>query len=564
MKKFIPAFFIIFMIVGLLQSNGYAYTTISGAQASELFYSNEELVVVDVREDYEYCPKHISCAINYPYNSGIFHEKYDNLPTDAPILVVCASGNRSSRAASILNQNGYETVYSLSGGMSSWHSETYSCNDVEICEPTNLYFSHIASGDGWETEIAIINTSPDTPLNVTLMAYNASGELIDDSHSIKLPAAGRSELIIGDFFEKPSAIRYIIMAADNNTVYGYLKFYNSPGSSYRVGIPAQTSINQDDIIVSHITSTDGWWTGLALVNTNKESRTMTFTFNNGQSKNLTLGAGVHQSITMADFLADLTAADINSAIISNADGIIGLEIFGNGNQLSGVLLRDTTTQSLYYPHIASDQTWWTGIVAFNPGQIAGELVIKPYSEDGTLLSPATPATPIESSRLTSPATAATPIEIGARERFIGSASGLNLPEETAWLAIETTVPVSGFELFGTINGLQLAGYTSVGIDGYTGVFPKQETHGWSGIALVNTTADPITVVMKAYRNDGHQVGTSSDINLNGYQRVAAPPENLFNEDIDSATYIAYSATAPVVAFQLNSSGNMLDALPGRQ
>ena len=572
MKKLTLTFMITLIVAGLLHGKGYAYTTVSAFEAHEMLLSNEELIVVDVREEAsEYCYGHIPCAIVLPWNSGVFSEEYSTvLPINAPILVVCRSGNRSGQASAVLSRNGYETVYNLADGMSGWTYDTVTCEDIESCDSCTrcdmtypIYFPHIATGDGWETEITIINTSPDSPLSGTFKTYSAGGELLDNTQTLNLPAAGRTELIIGDSFQNPTSICYIIFVADNSSVYSYLKFYNSPGSSYRVAIPAPTSVNQNDIAVSHIALTDGWWTGLALVNTTNESRTLTFTFNNSQSKNLTLAAGAYQAIIMADFLADLTPTEINSAIISNADGIVGLEIFGNGSQLSGVLLRDATTQSLYYPHVVNDQTWWTGIVAFNPGLVAGELVIKPYSAEGTLLSPADPATPVENVMLIYPAAAATPIEIGARERFMGSAAQLNLPAGTDWLAIETTVPVSGFELFGTANGLQLAGYTSVGIDGYAGVFPKQEDQGWSSVALVNTTADPITVTLNAYRNDGNLVSTVN-LPLNGHQRIAGPPEDFFSEDINNATYIAYNATAPVVAFQLNGSGSMLDALPGRQ
>ena len=564
MKRFIMAIIVI-MAVALIPTSGFSYTTISGSEAYEIFSSNEALIVVDVRENYEYCPYHIPCAKNYPLNSGVFSEEYSNLPTDAPILVVCASGHRSSRAAAILSGNGYETVYSLSGGISSWPETLVSCDDDGQCSLTPIYFPHIASGNGWETEIAIINLSLENPLSGTFKTYNAAGDLLDESKTLNLPAAGRSQLIVGNFFENANNIRYIIFATDSNTVYGYLKFYNSPGiSNQRVAIPAPTRVNQDIISISHIATTGGWWTGLGMVNTSNESRELTFTFNNGQSKNLTMSAGAYEAVQMETFLEGLLTEEINSAIITNAEGIVGLEIFGNANQLSGVLLRDTTTQSLYYPHIASDENWWTGIVAFNPGLTAGELTVKPYAEDGTLLSPAEPATPDdEALRLISPPEAATPIDIGSRKRFIGSASQLNLPEGTAWMAIESTVPVSGFELFGTLNGLQLAGYTSVGIDGYSGVFAKQENAGWSGVALVNTTDQEITVTLNAYNDSGSQIATVN-LPLNGHQRVVGPPEELFTEDIESATYISYSATAPVVAFQLNGSGNMLDALPGRQ
>lgn len=562
MKKIILLGLTILALVAVFTGSAFAYTTINGSEAYEIFTSNPELVVVDVRENYEFCPSHIECALNYPYNSGIFAEEYAALPTTSPILLVCASGGRSSRAAATMSANGFTDVYSLSGGIGSWTGELFSCADTEACTPTfKFYFPHIASGSGWETEIAIINTSPDTTLHGTFKGYDAEGNLIEESEPLTLPGAGRQELKIGASFNHASAIAYIIFQSDSENVYGYLKFYNFPGESYRVAIPAPNRINEHDILVSHIALEDGWWTGIALVNTTPEEKTLTFTFNHGESRPLTIGAGSHLSTTIAQILGDLPPTDISSAVISNAEGIIGLEIFGRASQLSGVLLRDETTRTLYFPHIASDNEWWTGIAAFNPGLTAGELAIKAYAEDGSLLTPAAAATPIEDA-LINPAADATPIAIGSRKQFIRAASQLDLPLTTAWLEIEASVPVSGFELFGSSDDLKLAGYTSVNLEGSSGLFPKLEKQGWSGIALINTTADNISVTLTAYRDDGFPVATH-EWSLAGHQRLIDQPENLFSEEIDTATYISYQASGSVVAFQLNNSGNMLDALPGR-
>ena len=554
MKKVILTFVTILMVAGLLHGKGYAYTTISASDAYEIFTTNEELVVVDVRETWEYCSLqgHIPCAINYIWdrNSLAFStEEYENLPTDAPILLVCASGNRSRQAAIFLENHGYETVYSLGGGMYDWPYDTATCDDIEDCDSTYpVYFPHIASGNGWETEISVINTSQDTPVSGIFKTYNADGELLDNTHTLELPAAGRLELVVGEFFSNPTQIRYIILETANQTTYGYLKFYNYPELSYRASIPAITNINQNNISVSHIAIKDGWWTGLALVNTTDEDREIMFTFNNDENKALILPAKTHEAINLTYFLEGLSTNNIKSAIISNAEGIIGLEIFGNNMQLGGISLNDSTSTTLYYPHIASDNEWWTGIAAFNPGSVAGEIIIKPFTADGTRLSPVEPATSIE---------------IAAESNFVKLFSQLQLPADTDWLIMEATVPINGFELFGTYDGRQLAGYSSIDIDGLSGIFPKNSDNGWTGLAIANTSADNCTLTLTAYDNNGQQLA-SSQVELSGFEKTEGFTEDFFSEDIDTATYIAYSATVPVVVFQLNSNDSMLDALPGRQ
>jgi len=43
-----------------------------------------------------------------------------NLPKESEIVLVCASGNRSSRARYTLSEQGYSNVYSLDGGLANW------------------------------------------------------------------------------------------------------------------------------------------------------------------------------------------------------------------------------------------------------------------------------------------------------------------------------------------------------------------------------------------------------------------------------------------------------------
>jgi len=52
------------------------------------------------------------------------------------------------------------------------------------------------------------------------------------------------------------------------------------------------------------------------------------------------------------------------------------------NWMSGILLKDDTTTSIYYPHTASGGGWATGIVAYNPADIACDITITPYSVAG--------------------------------------------------------------------------------------------------------------------------------------------------------------------------------------
>ncbi len=86
--------------------------------------------IIDVRGDDEYCSGtgHIPGAELIPLpqlERGKFPQK-----DDKPILVVCRSGARSARAASLLASEGYTNLYNLSGGIMSWNASNL---PVEHC-----------------------------------------------------------------------------------------------------------------------------------------------------------------------------------------------------------------------------------------------------------------------------------------------------------------------------------------------------------------------------------------------------------------------------------------------
>lgn len=108
-----------------------AHIDIGVHDANDMISSDNNLIIVDVREHSEYCGEmgHIPGAYNYPWNSGVFQESYEDLLQDAKILVVCRSGRRSNSAANFLGSKGYLYVYDILGGTIAWKN-TYGYNTV--------------------------------------------------------------------------------------------------------------------------------------------------------------------------------------------------------------------------------------------------------------------------------------------------------------------------------------------------------------------------------------------------------------------------------------------------
>ena len=80
--------------------------------------AKSDYVLVDVRTPNEFKGGHLPGAINIPLQQ--IAQRTDEIALDKPVVVVCASGNRSKSASNILARAGHKDVYNLSGGTMAW------------------------------------------------------------------------------------------------------------------------------------------------------------------------------------------------------------------------------------------------------------------------------------------------------------------------------------------------------------------------------------------------------------------------------------------------------------
>ncbi|MBK7873541.1 MAG: rhodanese-like domain-containing protein [Saprospiraceae bacterium] len=72
--------------------------------------------IVDVRESLEFFFGHVKGSVNIPL-SKLDRKMNDFKAMNGPIILVCASGNRSGQAMSFLKSKGIKDVYNGGG----WH-----------------------------------------------------------------------------------------------------------------------------------------------------------------------------------------------------------------------------------------------------------------------------------------------------------------------------------------------------------------------------------------------------------------------------------------------------------
>jgi rhodanese-related sulfurtransferase len=75
-------------------------------------------ILLDVRERHEFVAVRVPGALLYP--TSTFVQRFEELPRDRPIHVVCHTGNRSAAVTAFLLRNGWSEVWNVAGGMDAW------------------------------------------------------------------------------------------------------------------------------------------------------------------------------------------------------------------------------------------------------------------------------------------------------------------------------------------------------------------------------------------------------------------------------------------------------------
>ena len=96
---------------------------------AEWLESGQEVLLIDVREPYEYDAMHIPDSLNVPrgiLESACEYDYDETVPElvtarDRDVVVICRSGHRSVLAAYNMQLLGYQKVHSLKTGVRGWN-----------------------------------------------------------------------------------------------------------------------------------------------------------------------------------------------------------------------------------------------------------------------------------------------------------------------------------------------------------------------------------------------------------------------------------------------------------
>ncbi|MBU0484571.1 MAG: rhodanese-like domain-containing protein [Proteobacteria bacterium] len=97
------------------------FQTVTPTEAQKLIASRKDLLLIDVRNPEELREGFIEGSQLVPFWN--IAKGQVTLPSDRPILLICAIGGRSLGIGQLLSGKGYPEIYNLKGGISAWKNE---------------------------------------------------------------------------------------------------------------------------------------------------------------------------------------------------------------------------------------------------------------------------------------------------------------------------------------------------------------------------------------------------------------------------------------------------------
>ena len=182
--------------------------------------------------------------------------------------------------------------------------------------------------DGWTM---LVNTIPGSvAVRGELRAFRGDGGAPLESIPIEIPPGGRKEITVGNSFQSPEQIAYLVFLADSGFLAGYTRF-NQPGN--RVSLPAASGVQE------------GWfpkmerdgWTGLAFVNISDQEVIVKLTaFDENGTKVAEESMQIDPGVKTIGVLEQIFPGDISSAryfCFSSDQKILAFSVSGSSDGL---------------------------------------------------------------------------------------------------------------------------------------------------------------------------------------------------------------------------------------
>ena len=102
------------------QESTVIYEKVDAASFKSAFESDKDKIILDVRTPKEFNSGAVPNSINIDYLAAGFEEAVESLDKDKTIYIYCQGGVRSSKAAKVMQEKGFDHIIELENGFSSY------------------------------------------------------------------------------------------------------------------------------------------------------------------------------------------------------------------------------------------------------------------------------------------------------------------------------------------------------------------------------------------------------------------------------------------------------------
>ena len=110
------------IILSYLQGRVKGANMVSALELPQL-QRGDNAVIIDVNDSKDFASSHIPDAINFPLDTINTENKRLLKLKNKTNIIVCQAGNKSTKAAKMLVDLGFEDVHILQGGLMNWTKE---------------------------------------------------------------------------------------------------------------------------------------------------------------------------------------------------------------------------------------------------------------------------------------------------------------------------------------------------------------------------------------------------------------------------------------------------------
>jgi hypothetical protein len=403
----------------------------------------------------------------------------------------------------------------------------------------------------WQTGIALLN--PDNSIGRAIISLLDRDGLPQSGYRASTSAHYMPGMIEEDFGLSHSDKGYIRVDSDVR-LWGLEAV--TDGDDLMLGanlIPADTA--SAELFFPHFARTDGWQTSFGLINLGDQTEEISRRSYDQDGElvasdtiQLTPGQKEEDDTSYIGILK-LDARSMGASTVSGRDCLAGYIKFLNPSSASKgralVPLAMEKDTELVAPHIASGGYWWTGIAVMNTGDDDSIVTFSAYNMEGNRIGVAEHF-------------------MKAKQNLVQEASnifsGLPAGDIASMRAVsQNGRSLSGFLLYGSTDGLQLAGIpirsaalSPVYLSHLASIEPW-----WTGIGFMNVSDVPADISFSLFNGNGDFLSARTH-RLNPNQRLASTIKGLFGADMsESARYLKIESDAgqPVSGIYLIGSSD---------